>query len=84
MNGKKKLITPILLACLILLTSCLTRPTIEQEIIPFPDAPVRPEITFFPVDESAVGMSLDDAKALYRYIVDVEAWEEKVKVLYGE
>lgn len=73
----------ILLVFLMSLTGCLSRPKIDPEIIPFPAAPVKPKITFFPVDASTVGMSLDDAKALYRYLVDVETWEEQVRFLYG-
>ena len=67
------------------LTGCKTcppepDPCHEPVVIPLPPEPVKPSVTFVTdPDPGWLRISLEDARALAAYLIDLQAWIDQVK-----
>jgi hypothetical protein len=82
MKSKMLMISMILLLCL---TGCKTAPVIEESdsiIYPIPDMPLKPNYTFVPdMDRGVLYLSMEDGKALLRYVTDLKAYSMELRLL---
>jgi len=75
-----KLMTIVLLLSLM---GCLTTKVdvqVEPVVIPLPEIPEKPEIEFLQGDE-LVSLSIEDARELAHYLVDVDAYMESMQII---
>ena len=82
----------MLVLSIVSLTACLTTKvdiTIEPVIIPIPEPPLEPNLNFIHTEsgdqvESGNWLSDIDSKGLLIYLLQLNAYVEKLKVLLGD